>query len=348
MDKLISLELHESVTGFSAKLRPVVDRALTVMAELLSAGIDSGQRRPALAEIERCRTAISEERDPARIQSAAIAAFDACQHAVSEMTSQRMARQVEMTSLISLVREAVSAMTGDHDKLDIHLNQSAQRFEELALCDDLRRLKERLASEVVVLKRVAVERRRSWESTVSVFEQKVATLERQLIDTKREASLDPLTRIANRRTFDRVCQTWIEAGKGPFVLALVDLDDFKSINDTRGHSVGDRVLLQVAQALKAAVRSVDLVARFGGDEFAVLATGVTLAQAQQRMNAVAATLARATVLPGEVLPITLSCGIAAFAEGDTVDALMRRADQALYDAKRAGKNRVSLQDVPAA
>jgi diguanylate cyclase len=66
------------------------------------------------------------------------------------------------------------------------------------------------------------------------------------------------------------------------------------------------------------------------------------------MNAVAATLARATVLPGEVLPITLSCGIAAFAEGDTVDALMRRADQALYDAKRAGKNRVSLQDVPAA
>lgn len=348
MDRLIALRLQEPGGSSLAALRPVVERALGTIADLLSASADSTQRRTALAEIERGRTALLEERDPARIQAVAQSMFDACHIAVAELTSQRAARQAEINSLIALVREAVNAVTGDQQSLDTHLNASAQRFEEMAQCDDLRQLKERLASEVTVLKRVAEERRKRWESTVTVFEQKVATLERQLVDTKREASLDPLTRIANRRTFDRVFKSWIDTGKTTFVLALLDLDDFKGINDTYGHSVGDLVLTQVAQALKSAVRSVDLVARFGGDEFAVLASGVTLAQAEGRMNAVAAKLATAEIAPGGATGITVSCGIAAYVSGDTGDGLMHRADEALYAAKRNGKNRVALDGLSAA
>lgn len=349
MDRLIALRLQEPTSGaLLAALRPVVDRALGVMADLLATASDSAQRRAAVAGIERGRKALADEHDPAKIQAVTDDVFEVCQTAVAELMSQRAVRQHEINSLIALVREAVSAVSGDHQSLDTHLTASTQRFEEMALCDDLQQLKDRLASEVTILKRVTEERRKNWESTVSVFEQKVATLERQLVDTKREASLDPLTRIANRRTFDRVCKSWIEAGKSPFVLALVDLDDFKIVNDTHGHSVGDRVLLLVAQALKSAVRSVDLVARFGGDEFAVLASGVSLAQAESRLNAVAAKLASTSAVPGDSIGITISCGITTYTTGDTIDGLMQRADEALYASKRGGKNRVSTQALPAA
>lgn len=327
-------------------LRPVMDRALALLAEMLSASTDSAQKRGALAEIERGRAALDAEHDAARIQAVTHGVFDACQQAVSELTSQRAVQQSEINSLISLVREAVSTVTGDHKSLGTHLEASTQRFEEMALCDDLHQLKERLATEVSHLKRVTEERRKGWESTVSVFEEKVAKLERQLVDTKREASLDPLTRIPNRRTFDRVFKSWIDDRKSSFVLVLMDLDDFKGINDAHGHSVGDRVLQHLARTLKDAVRAVDLVARFGGDEFALLASGVSLAQAESRMNAVAAKLASADVVPDSG-GITISCGIAAYAPGDTVDELMRRADEALYASKRTGKNRVSTQ-APAA
>lgn len=344
MDGLIALGLHEPPGGaLLTALRPVIDRALTTLADLLSAGTDSVQKRAALAEIDRGRSAVAGEHDPSRLELVTKPVFDACLQAAHELSSQRAVRQFEVNSLIALVREAVTAVAGDHKSFDTHFSASTQRFEEMVVCDDLNQLKERLASEVSVLKRVAADRRKNWESTVSVFELKVATLERQLVDTKREAALDPLTKVANRRTFDRVCKSWIDDRKSTFVLALLDLDDFKGINDTHGHSVGDRVLTLVAQTLKSAVRAVDLVARFGGDEFAVLASGVTLAQAESRMKAVATKLAAATVVPGESVGITISCGIAAYAFGDTVDGLMHRADEALYTSKRGGKNRISTQ-----
>jgi diguanylate cyclase (GGDEF)-like protein len=98
----------------------------------------------------------------------------------------------------------------------------------------------------------------------------------------------------------------------------------------------------VAQALRGSLRSSDLVARFGGDEFAVLITGLTLRQAESRLNVVVSQLAKASVVPGEASGITVSCGISEVSAGDTVDSLMHRADQALYDAKRLGRNRVAV------
>lgn len=345
-DKYIELGLQEPVGRGGLALRPVLDRALGVLADAIRSdddGEDGAKRGDALAEIERCRRTVAEESDPARIEEVSQQAFNVCEAALRQVATQRTARRAEIGSLISLVREAVTTLAGNNHQFDSSLDQSAARFEAMAHCNDLRLLKQQLASEVTTLKKIAAERQKNWEATVSVFESRVATLEQQLVSTRQEAALDPLTRVANRRTFDRTCLQWLEADKVQFVLALIDLDDFKGINDTHGHSVGDKVLLAVAQALRASLRASDLVARFGGDEFAVLLSGLTLRQAESRMSAVTARLAKASVIPGEAPGITVSCGISEVSAGDTVDSLMHRADQALYDAKRRGKNRVAVR-----
>ena len=173
----------------------------------------------------------------------------------------------------------------------------------------------------------------------------MATLERQLAGVREEASLDPLTKVGNRRHFEAALSEQLRLSKRQFVVALFDLDDFKQINDTGGHQTGDRVLQEVARGLKTSTRPDDVVARIGGDEFAVLASGLTLRQAESRLRHPDADDdrdERDLEHPAHHAELRRS-GCSA---GDTMQSLMARADQALYDAKRKGKNRVSVKALP--
>ena len=130
---------------------------------------------------------------------------------------------------------------------------------------------------------------------------------------------------------------------------MVDVDNFKRINDVHGHVLGDRALTIVAQALKDSVRQDrDVVARIGGDEFALLISGLALPQVESRLRMLSASLAGARVdaVNGAPLMLTLSCGIAEYSAGDTVESLMERADRALYEAKNLGRNRVVTKVKP--
>ncbi len=126
------------------------------------------------------------------------------------------------------------------------------------------------------------------------------------------------------------------------MLGLVDVDSFKSVNDTFGHLAGDQVLISVACGLRSAFRSDDVVARHGGDEFAVLIKDVTMRQAETRMlTAIDALNANRPITDdGQTIMFTMSAGLAEFSAGDTTRSVLQRADEALYDAKRQGKNRV--------
>jgi diguanylate cyclase (GGDEF)-like protein len=213
--------------------------------------------------------------------------------------------------------------------------------------NDARQLKTKLAQEISTLRRIAEERQRTWESTCTKFNEKVTSLEKQLNVTKKEASLDALTRIPNRGAFDRACKEWLSGDRASFVLALVDLDYFKVINDTHGHAIGDRALVAVAQALKNSVRSrSDLVARVGGDEFALLVADLNLRQTETRLRMLNTSLATVSLDTTPPVKLTLSVGVAEYSAGDTAASLRERADAALYEAKRLGRNRVVGKSKP--
>ena len=165
----------------------------------------------------------------------------------------------------------------------------------------------------------------------------------------RLATRDELTGLCNRREFDRILERELKRARRfslPLALALFDVDHFKAINDRHGHPAGDVVLQEVARRLQAQVRSVDWVARFGGEEFAVIAVQADRAGGRIVAERVCAALAaEGFSVPGAPAALTLSAGVAACpADAATAPALVAAADRALYAAKHAGRNRAVCFD----
>ena len=184
----------------------------------------------------------------------------------------------------------------------------------------------------------------------------VEHLTRQLEQAKTEALLDPLTGLKNRRGFELAVKELTTSGN-PFkgaALVLADIDHFKQINDKHGHLLGDKILRVIGATLQANIKGRDIAARPGGDEFAILLQQTPLmgarALAEQIRTAVAAGRIRRADSKEQPGSVTLSIGVAAGGDDDTLESLLARADAALYAAKRAGRNRVSVDgdELPAA
>jgi diguanylate cyclase (GGDEF)-like protein len=164
-----------------------------------------------------------------------------------------------------------------------------------------------------------------------------------------QAATDSLTGLANRRSFDdELALEWRRAERvgDPLALVLIDLDNFKSINDGRGHQAGDAVLRRVAAILDSGARNADLAARYGGEEFALLAPETDLLGATKLAHRLRGDIEAATIeLPnGEELTVTASFGVAVKGTLERPEQLIAAADEALYEAKRNGKNRIVAAD----
>ena len=166
-----------------------------------------------------------------------------------------------------------------------------------------------------------------------------------LEETRRLASTDALTALANRRAatirLDELARR--APGAGDLAIALIDLDYFKSVNDTYGHASGDRVLCHVAEVLRAVARGNDLTARWGGEEFLLVLDGTSATAARAVAERVRGSIARTPcrLENGKSVPITVSVGVATF-DGSGLDAFIDAADRALYRAKSLGRNRVEV------
>lgn len=172
---------------------------------------------------------------------------------------------------------------------------------------------------------------------------------RTALETERRlAQTDPLTGALNPRAFDAVAERELARALRygrPLALAYLDLDGFKLVNDTLGHSVGDRLLRALVAELLAQVRPSDVVARMGGDEFAVLMPETTLEQAETAIARIRERVLQRMRMYG--WPITISAGISAVSgPGTTVDALLADADRAMYGEKRRGRGERSGPAVP--
>ncbi len=181
------------------------------------------------------------------------------------------------------------------------------------------------------------------------FYNDVTRLKRQQEDLARLAHFDALTGLPNRvLALDRLGQLIALAERQGQRVAVcqLDLDDFKTVNDTLGHGASDGLLLQVARRLSQALRASDTVARVGGDEFVLLLANVgSTAALEPLLQRVQQTLAQPYALDGQPPRMTASLGLALYPQhGDTPEHLLRAADQAMYRAKRLGKNRICMAD----
>ncbi|KFX67865.1 DeoR faimly transcriptional regulator [Pseudomonas taeanensis MS-3] len=157
---------------------------------------------------------------------------------------------------------------------------------------------------------------------------------------------DPLTNTGNRIAMDQALEREVELARRnlmPLSLLMLDLDHFKQVNDNHGHSVGDEVLKAVATTLKSQLRNVDMVFRYGGEEFLVLLSGTCREAASmvgERLRQ--AVLELQCVAQGQPIKLSISLGCAPLLPGESPESLLQRADTALYAAKRDGRNRLSM------
>ncbi len=166
------------------------------------------------------------------------------------------------------------------------------------------------------------------------------------------ATRDPLTGLANRRlAADRIATIWndITIAKSGVAFIMADIDNFKSLNDTAGHAAGDDCIARVARTIESAVRTEDIICRHGGEEFLVVLTNVTPNSAWEFAERIRAGVeAQRIINPGLTTAgnVTISLGVAFAANDVAPELVIKLADEALYDAKRAGRNRVMLVNPP--
>jgi diguanylate cyclase len=180
-------------------------------------------------------------------------------------------------------------------------------------------------------------------------QQQVEKLHQELESARKETFIDPLTGILNRRGFEAKAKNIFSDKASPsneLCLLIVDIDHFKKVNDHYGHVFGDHVLRATAKTLKSKIKGQDSVARWGGEEFAVLLPGTTVSGARAVAEHIRQSIEKSRIrrigTNEEVGGITISIGIAAYTRGISFANLLDQADKALYVSKRTGRNRTSV------
>lgn len=179
------------------------------------------------------------------------------------------------------------------------------------------------------------------------YVQRITTNEQRITRMNEElhfhATRDPLTGLFNRRHFEFAASQWTSNRRArPFCIAMIDLDHFKLVNDTYGHDTGDHVLAQFATLMTRILPGNMLVARYGGEEFAILAPDMAVGETRRWLDTLRAEVERSPLRAGDhEIVVTISIGLAAHTPGSDFNQSLKAADDSLYQAKRAGRNRLS-------
>jgi len=207
------------------------------------------------------------------------------------------------------------------------------------------------STEVQVLVQQTQGRLRAEQERAGAMQLRVRELEGELRRLSDEVSTDALTQVANRRglaqAFDveraRLQRARAEGRDGGLAVGLIDIDNFKRLNDTLGHAAGDVALQKLAQQVREQLRPLDTVARFGGEEFVVLLPDIDTAEAQGVLTRLQRKLTASLFMhDNKEVFVTFSAGVTALREGEPLETALERADEALYEAKRSGKNRTCV------
>ena len=276
--------------------------------------------------------------------------FDARRRGIREFARRQCdclhARETELKEIIDILTKAMAVIDSENRDYNYSIMEQGRRLEELTHLEDIRRLKQSLLQEVEQLRRAVHEKETRDGAKIQSLAQQVAVLNTELQQARTESERDGLTGVYNRRSFDRFLSDLMAkntAAGQPITLLMVDIDNFKHLNDSFGHPAGDSVLAAVARKCRQSIRSQDFLARYGGEEFAIILPGAGLRDAVKKGRQICEAISsRRYVLEGadcrEPIALSVSIGVSALTAADTPVALIERADKALYFAKACGKN----------
>jgi diguanylate cyclase len=257
-----------------------------------------------------------------------------------------------LKNLIGVFVKRLSEMTASTADYHGKVQTYAQRLQVADDIESLRSLVDELMGDT---RSMQIDMTRSRDEIADAKRQaeeaegRVRKLQAELEQVSEQVSQDQLTGALNRRGLDDAMQREIaraERRKVPLSVAVLDLDNFKRLNDTYGHQAGDDALVHLTKVVKKTLRPTDIVARYGGEEFMILYSDTTLQQALEITKRLQRELTKRYFLHNnERLLITFSAGVAQFKAGETQEMVFARADKAMYQAKLQGKNRVVAAEV---
>jgi diguanylate cyclase len=260
-------------------------------------------------------------------------------------------REHELRDIIELLTTAMTSLNAENITFYQRVFDQSEKIDRISRLDDIKKIRHALQEEVAQMKALVSAKEAADAAQIDQLSSQVSELKNELEKAKQRGETDGLTGALNRGAFDAVITDLVsrrEVSGKSFSLLMMDLDDFKGINDTHGHLTGDRVLVAFVQKCKGMLRGDDTIARYGGEEFAVILPGASLRnsvkKAKQICQAIAGTrYAIDETASGNYLSVTVSVGVSTLRKGDAAADVIERADRALYHAKNTGKNKAASE-----
>jgi len=262
---------------------------------------------------------------------------------------ERQAAREGLRHLIQSMLVEVTALGEQTGRLQTVTEQHASAIESADTLEGLAGVVQAMLADSRAMQAVvshSQERLQADSARATGLEQRVQELEAESRRLSEEVSTDALTQVANRRGLMKAFEIEVVRSQregGTLAVGLIDIDNFKKLNDSLGHNVGDRALKALASSVRERLRSGDHLARFGGEEFVVLLPRTETPEAQLTLTRLQRSLTEALFLyEGREVFVTFSAGVTTWRPGEALETALERADEALYEAKRTGKNRTCM------
>ena len=238
----------------------------------------------------------------------------------------------------SIAEEGIQAYKASNDKFSSLTKTQQQNIQEVQNeydCIDIDKISEKFEE---IHNHMEEEVKRA-NRVITSLQDKIKTLEEN-------STLDALTKVFNRRSLDKYLHNVCKKGslQHDMHLLMIDIDDFKIINDTYGHVAGDKILIFIANLLRKTLRDGDKIFRYGGEEFVIVLNRISDDACQQIAQRILKLVSTNNLIyKGTTLHVTISMGATVYQEEDTPESLIERADRALYKSKKGGKNQINVE-----
>jgi len=251
-------------------------------------------------------------------------------------------KALELKKILTEITKHVGKSGNEIDVQGNMLNTYVDELSHATSLETITGIAKHIVSETKSIAESSIALANRLDSTVS----EIDTLKKELDEIKQAAKTDMLTSLLNRRGFDEAMAQVLEKIKTtnePLSIIMLDIDHFKKVNDTYGHLIGDNILKMLSKLLKDSIKGKDIAARFGGEEFILVLPQTPIKGAYSLAEQIRLALRKMKLKVKDtgksIEQITISLGIALYKEGESVEAVIKRADDALYHAKNTGRNK---------